>query len=257
MASGIRRPGEFCWVNILTPRPAEAREFFGRVLGWTYFEMPGMGHGMQVGGHNIGGLFDPHGPNTPPGLPPCIGVMVKVEDADRVRERVESLGGRTKPAFDVGENGRMAVCFDPAGANFDVWQPKSKPGTDVDSRLHGAPSWFEAMTTDVAGATEFYCRLFGWTAEVKPMPGMEYTVFRNGGTDAAGMMKVPHEGIPPHWGTYFTVDDADEAAKVAEGLGAQLFVPPMDIPGVGRFCGIVSPQGVRFYAIQYPPLQGA
>jgi hypothetical protein len=28
-------------------------------------------------------------------------------------------------------------------------------------------------------------------------------------------------------------------------------VPPRDIPGVGRFCGIVSPQGVVFYAIKY------
>ena len=45
MATGIRRTGEFCWINMLTPRPAQAMEFFARVLGWTYFEMPGIGHG--------------------------------------------------------------------------------------------------------------------------------------------------------------------------------------------------------------------
>jgi predicted enzyme related to lactoylglutathione lyase len=128
-------------------------------------------------------------------------------------------------------------------------------GTDADSSLHGAPSWSESLTTDVARATAFYCDLFGWTSELKQMPGMDYTVFRNEGTDIAGMMPIPAPSIPPHWETYFTVDDADEAARGAEELGATLFVPPMDIPGIGRFSGIISPQGVRFYAIKYLPRQ--
>jgi len=55
----------------------------------------------------------------------------------------------------------------------------------------------------------------------------------------------------PHWATYFTVKDADETARQAVELGAKLCVPPMDIPTVGRFCGITSPQGVTFYAITY------
>ena len=67
MTTGTRKTGEFCWINMLTPQPAEAREFFGKLLGWTYVEMPGMGHAMQVGGRDIGGLFDLDGPNTPPG----------------------------------------------------------------------------------------------------------------------------------------------------------------------------------------------
>src|SRR5947209_4433950 len=205
MATGTRKAGEFCWINMLTPEPAGAREFFARVLGWTYFEMPGLGHGIRVGGRDVGGLFDLEGPNTPPGLSPMIGVMVKVESADAACERVTSLGGTTKPAFDVMAQGRMAVCFDPNGAEFDVWEPKAMLGTDVDSSLHGAPSWFEAMTTDVGRATEFYTGLFGWTSEVMPMPGSSYTVFKLGGTDVAGMMTIPPEmaGLRPHWTTYF------------------------------------------------------
>src|SRR4051794_40467551 len=66
MATGTRKAGDFCWINMLTPRAAEAMGFFGRVLGWTYFEMPGLGHGMRVGGRDIGGLFDLEGPNPPP-----------------------------------------------------------------------------------------------------------------------------------------------------------------------------------------------
>ena len=48
MAMGIRKTGDFCWINMLTPRPAEAMEFFGRVLGWTYFEKLGRQKVLQV-----------------------------------------------------------------------------------------------------------------------------------------------------------------------------------------------------------------
>jgi predicted enzyme related to lactoylglutathione lyase len=257
--TGHRKTGEFCWINMLTRRPTEAMEFFAAVLGWTYFEMPGIGHGMQVGGRNIGGLFDLEGPATPPGLAPYIGVMVKVENADATCEQVVALGGTARPAFDVGGQGRMAVCFDPNGAEFDVWEPKAMPGSDADRSLHGAPSWTECITTDVGRATEFYAKLFGWTPEVKPMPGFDYTVFRLGSTDVAGLMPIlpGMECVKPHWGTYFTVDDADEAARRAVDLRGTLFVPPMDIPGIGRFCGIESPQGVKFYAIKYLPRQSS
>jgi uncharacterized protein len=253
MATGTRKTGEFCWINMLTPQPEQAREFFGHILGWSYFEMPGLGHGIRVGGRDIGGLFDIDGPNTPPGLTPLIGVMVKVDNADAVCEQVRSLGGTAKPAFDIMEQGRMAVCTDPNGAQFDVWEPKKMQGTDVDSALHGAPCWFETLTNDVDRATEFYSGLFGWTPQVMPMPGYDYTTFKLGDAYVAGLMRItPEMGtMRPHWGTYFTVKDVDETAREAVGLGARLCVPVRDLPGVGRFCGITSPQGVKFYVIKY------
>jgi predicted enzyme related to lactoylglutathione lyase len=253
MATGIRKPGDFCWINMVTPQPDQASEFFARVLGWTYFEMQGLGYGVQVEGRNIGGLFDLDGPNVPPGTVPIIGVMVKVDGADATCEKVASLGGTTRPAFDVLESGRMAVCHDPAGAQFDIWEPKKMLGTDVDSTLHGAPSWFELMTTEVGGATKFYSGLFGWTPGVTPMAESGYTVFKNGGADVAGMMPItPQMGtLRPCWVTYFTVTDADEAAREAVGLGATLCRRMYDIPGVGRSCGITSPQGITFCIIEY------
>jgi len=249
MPTGTRKMGEFCWINMLTPQPKEARTFFGKLLGWTYVKMPGIGHAVQVGGRNIGGLFDLASPNTPKGMRPVIGVMVKVASADAVCEQVTALGGRAKPAFDIGDQGRMAVCFDPNGAEFDVWEPKRMLGTDVDSTHHGAPSWFETLTTDVDRATKFYSDLFGWT----PVPDPKYTTFTLGNEPVAGLMQItPEMGkLQPHWGTYFTVKDADESAREAVKLGTQLCVPLRDIPGLGRFCGITSPQGVRFYLIEW------
>src|SRR5260221_6011133 len=124
MTERTRKAGDFCWINRLTPRSAEAREFFGKLLGWTYGEIPGMGHVVKVQGHDVGGLFDIDSPQTPPGTPPLIGVMVKVESADATAAKVTALGGKSMPAFDIMDAGRMAVCHDPNGAQFDLWESK-------------------------------------------------------------------------------------------------------------------------------------
>jgi len=120
---------------------AAAREFFAALLGWTYAELPGMGHTIRAGGRDIGGLFDLAHPSTPPGTPPQIGVMVKVESADETARQAAALGGQARPPFDVGPAGRLAVLHDPLGANIDAWEPKALQGTDVDTAVHGAPSW--------------------------------------------------------------------------------------------------------------------
>ena len=253
MSSGTRKPSDFCWINMLTPRPGEARAFFGDLLGWTYSEIPGMGHSIKVDGHDIGGLFDLEGPNTPAGTWPLIGVMVKVENADATAAKAIALGGKADPAFDIMNAGRMSVMHDPTGAQIDVWEPKSMTGTNVDNRTHGAPSWFESLSRDSTKAAPFYCQLFGWTSHTASMGDFDYTSFLLDGQPIAGLMQItPEMGtFPSHWGTYFTVNDAEATPKRATELGATIFVPVRPVPGIGRFCGLISPQGVRFYAIEY------
>jgi len=111
----------------------------------------------------------------------------------------------------------------------------------------------DLYTSDPDTSRAFYNQLFGWTAEEMQMPDMQYTTFKLGDAYVAGMMQItPQMGnLAPHWATYFTVKDADETARVAVKLGGKICVPLKDIPGIGRFCGITSPQGVTFYVIRY------
>lgn len=249
----MREAGEFCWINIISPDLAGTRAFFSGLLGWTFPEMPGMGYLIEVDGHRQGGLFDLHGPQTPPGQRPVIGVMVRVDDADAMAARITALGGRALAPMDIGPNGRMVVGHDPGGANFDLWQVKNAPTSDVDGAVHGAMSWFELMSSDPGRDERFYCELFGWTADVMPMPNLTYTTFRRGAGYVAGMTRLtPEMGAErPFWCTYFTVDDVEAAARTAVRLGGTLAFPVAEAPGVGRFCGIVSPQGVGFCVMQY------
>ncbi len=254
MTTAVRANGDFCWINVLTPQPAEAREFFGKLLGWTFSDMQGMGDLIKAGGGDIGGLFDVNSPQTPKGTPAVIGVMVKVEDADAMAEKVTLLGGKSHPPMDIMDNGRMVMCHDPSGANIDLWQAKRQSGATPDKTKHGVPSWFENYTTDVSRASKFYADLFGWTPEVMHMPGMDYTTFKIGDElPIAGMMMIASEmgSMPPHWGTYFSVDNVDETVRKADELGGSVPVPLHDIPEIGRFAGLMSPQGVMFFVITY------
>lgn len=109
---------------------------------------------------------------------------------------------------------------------------------------HGTFCWNELMTTDVKAAGEFYSQLLGWSTE--DWPGeMPYTVFKSGDIQAGGMMaRTPEMGeVPPHWMAYIAVDDVNALAEKVESLGGKIFVPPTDIPSVGRFAVIADPTG--------------
>ena len=125
---------------------------------------------------------------------------------------------------------------------------------DEQFKKHGAFSWCELMTTNPGAAKEFYSKLFGWTTEDMSMvPGMTYTVVKAGGSAIGGIMSMPPQAqdMPPHWGSYVTVDDVDATARTAAQFGGKMLMGPQDIPNVGRFCVIQDPQGAVISAITY------
>jgi predicted enzyme related to lactoylglutathione lyase len=122
-------------------------------------------------------------------------------------------------------------------------------------KTHGAFSWSELMTSDTAGASEFYGKLFGWVIkDMGPQMG-HYRVANIGETGVGGLMAIPAEakGMPPRWGVYVTVDNVDATLEQAKALGAQVCMGPMDVPGVGRMAGFNDPQGAMISVIQYLP----
>ena len=124
---------------------------------------------------------------------------------------------------------------------------------------HGAFSWCELLTTDVAGAKRFYSELLGWTMEPvtheceDSTDTFEYNLVKVDGTEVGGIMAIPAQaqGMPPCWGAYVTVDDVEAAAAKVRELGGEIMVPPKDIPDVGRFCVIRDPQGAALTLITY------
>ncbi len=118
---------------------------------------------------------------------------------------------------------------------------------------HGAFSWTELLTSDVAAARKFYGQLLGWQFKDMNMAAMTYTVVNAGGQDIGGIMPIPPQakGMSPCWGAYVTVDNVDAVTDRVRGLGGKLTVPPTDIPTVGRFAVIQDPQGASISLITY------
>jgi uncharacterized protein len=65
------------------------------------------------------------------------------------------------------------------------------------------------------------------------------------GKDVAGMYQLKEEqkGVPPHWLSYVSVKSADESSKLAEKLGAKVFMGPFDVMDIGRMCVLQEPKG--------------
>ena len=124
---------------------------------------------------------------------------------------------------------------------------------EVSKHAPGSFTWAELATSDPKAAKTFYTALFGWTVLDSPMgPGPEdiYTRLQIGGKDVGALYKMKPEqaamGVPPNWGTYFTVGSADETAKKVKAAGGAVIVAPFDVMDYGRMAVVQGPEGAMF-----------
>jgi predicted enzyme related to lactoylglutathione lyase len=122
---------------------------------------------------------------------------------------------------------------------------------NVDRHKPGNFCWFELATTDQRAAKQFYQTLFGWDAADSPIgPDEVYTIFKRDGRDVGAVYTMRPEqrsqGVPPNWGLYVAVDDADAAAARAATLGATVLAPPFDVMDHGRMSVLQDPTGAIF-----------
>jgi len=113
----------------------------------------------------------------------------------------------------------------------------------------GSFCWIELTTTDQAAAKDFYMKLFGWGVEDNPMgPNDYYSIFKLQGQDtaAACTLRPEQKGMPPYWGIYIAVENADASAKKAAELGGKICAPPFDVMDHGRMAVIQDPTGTTF-----------
>lgn len=114
----------------------------------------------------------------------------------------------------------------------------------------GHALWYDLMTTDLDGAKAFYGSVAGWT--ITPFEGAPepYDMFTAESGPIGGLMTLPDEaaaqGAPPHWIAYFATPDVDASMAKASSLGANVLMPPMSMPEVGRFCVLADPAGAVF-----------
>jgi predicted enzyme related to lactoylglutathione lyase len=267
-------PGVPNWVELRTPEPQAAQDFYGALFGWTFSDAgpaPGGGRYLlaQLSGGAVGAVVqgEPAGWNS----------YVLVDSVDDAAERVRAAGGRVLgPPAEV-EHGRVLAFTDPEGAELRVWEPHGRRGADV-VNAHGSVNFNDLHTGDAAAAAEFYSAVFGWRVLdmgggitmwalgaygdhlERRHPGTRESYAAMGGPAGfedvvASITPVDRDGGPAYWGVTFAVDDADACAARASELGGRVLAGPFDAAWV-RMAVLQDPHGVSFVASQYVPPSG-
>ena len=164
-----------------------------------------------------------------------------------VAARVRDAGGNVIAApSDRFGLATTAICADPAGAVFGLWEPGSIRGAGS-VNAPGTWNFSELNTDDVEGATRFYASVFGWEVSEVDMGAMKGTMVRLPGyadfleqvnpgtkqrhidfgappgfTECVAWFLPLGEGAMPHWSLTISVADADAVAAKARELGGSV-----------------------------------
>jgi len=261
-------PGVPCWVDTTQPDPEAAVAFYGELFGWQFEdvmppESPARYFVARLGGGDVAAVS-----SQMEGAPTAWNTYIWVDNADETAAKVRAAGGSVlSEPMDVGEAGRMAVCADPAGAAFSIWQPNRHRGATVVNEP-GSLNFNDLHTSDAEGARAFYGAVFGWDLLSGGMwalpaygdfleartPGTRERVAEFGGPPrfeevVATLLRI--DG-PARWGVTFAVEDADATAARATELGGTVLIPPVDAPWV-RTTVIADPAGAVFTASKFVP----
>jgi len=272
-----------CWVDTGRPDPAATARFYVDLFGWRFADrMPAGSPGRylvaRLGEHAVAGVG-----SEPGGLTgtPAWATYVSVASADAAAARVREAGGDVRAApSDVLDEGRMAVCADPAGAEFRLWEPRAFAGAEV-VNVAGSWNWSTLVTGEVERAVAFYGAVFGWEPTTMDLgqgevvlcrlpgygeflEGLEPGIRRRhasgglwaGFSDAvAWITPAGNAGDPARWDVTFAVEDADAAAGRAADMGARIVHSPVTM-GVTRVAVLADPGGALFTVSRYQPPSG-
>lgn len=247
--------GAPCWADLSTPDLAGAQRFYAALLGWTFDEADAkMGYytNCRKDGRRVAGMAPKHPDQD---LPTAWSVYLQSSAIDETARKTVEAGGRLMmPPMDIPGSGRMMYGFDPTRAAFGVWQPGDHRGAEL-TDAPGAMCWHELNTRDGGAADEFYRGLFGYEVEqIGDGAGFDYAVWKLDGRVLCGRMQMTSEygDLPPHWMTYFAVEDCDASAEQIKALGGKVLQGPFDSP-YGRIAVVTDPYGAVFSIIKMSP----
>ena len=277
-------PGVPCWIDLTQPDVDATMAFYGGLFGWTFDvrtppDAPATYAYALLDGLFVAAVAGPPSEGEPSGWMS----YVSVDSAETTVATVEASGGKVlTPPTEVGPSGRFAVCADPEGAVFGLWQPGENRGVKV-VNAPGSWNFSELHTADRDGAEAFYGAVFGWASspfypddpnsdrywrlagygeflaasdpEVRAWQEASAGQAPEGFADAVAVeQSLAGEGpdAAPRWTVTFAVADADAAYLRAVELGATTVTPLTDTEYT-RMSTVRDPQGAVFTLSEYRP----
>jgi predicted enzyme related to lactoylglutathione lyase len=273
-ASRTYPPGVPSWVETTQPDLDVARRFYGELLGWTFETVTPPDAAdeyviAKLDGRDVAGLAISGGASA-------WHTYMAVDDADACAAKVTKAGGSvlSEPA-DAGPAGRAAICADPSGAQFRLWQAGKRLGAQAVNEP-GAWNFSDLYTPHPALGIAFYSDVFGWVFDdvgfgiMVRVPGygdhlqatIDPEIHARQGTvqappgfaDAVGWLVPLEAEEAPHWHVTFTIADRDDAVAAARRLGGE--VVSIDDSDWTSTALLRDPSGATFTASQFTPSTG-
>lgn len=247
-------PGKFIWFELVCGDFARARAFYEPLFGW-HVESVAMGDEKYPMIHNgsggIGGLM-----SAQAGERAHWRSYISVLDVDRSYQAALATGATSvTPPADFGPVGRGASIVDPTGAAVSLWHSADGDRPDLEQVPVGDWVWNELWTPDAQKALGFYEQALGYTHEEMNMGDQGiYLVLNASGKSRGGIFQSPDANTPPMWMPYVHVADCDATAARAGELGATVFMPATEVPGVGRIAAMFDPLGAALAFIKPVPM---
>jgi predicted enzyme related to lactoylglutathione lyase len=114
--------GVFCWETLVTPDPAAAAAFYGKVFGFATAQTQNGEGTMFTAGQGGQAVADLQ-PAGAGGRPAWL-TYVQGERAEATRDQAVRLGGKVLvPRIDVPQVGIVSMIADPSGAALGLFQP--------------------------------------------------------------------------------------------------------------------------------------
>jgi uncharacterized protein len=248
--------GEPCWADLQTPDVAAAKDFYGRVFGWTYQDFPtpdGRSYAQAfVRGHLVATIAPQNPLQLEAGTAAEWNVYFAVPDAAELLRDARHSGGTVQFGPEkVGDTGVLGFLAPPGGGTTGIWQA----GTHYGSHLFnepGALAWAELFTPEPQAAIGFFQQLFGHGVTEYPQhDGGSYCTLLIAGSEVAGIVPADEdEDEDADWQIYFGAADIAAAAAAALAAGGEVLVEPDDHPAPGSLATIEDPQGGILNLIQ-------
>lgn len=251
-----RYDGEPCWFDLMTPDREGAKKFYGSVFGWDFADADAEGMPYTMALRQGGPVAGIGSADEESGTPCAWTVYFQTPDVASAGATVKATGGSIIAGpVEVSTHGKMALCTDPEGSVFGLWQAGVHPGSAYVGD-HGSMCWCEVNVRDAQKARTFYDSLFKTKSERLPAEGMTYFTFQNEERNRpqAGVLQMTEEwgDMPAHWMAYFAVEDTDASCETIKKAGGEVKHGPFDTP-FGRMAVVSDPVGAVFTVIKPAP----
>lgn len=247
--------GAFVWYDLVTTQLAASREFYGKLLGWSFKDTVRNGRTYIIasaGGRPVGGMLEIEA--KPDAGPQWVSFFL-VDDVAATAKAAESAGAKILvPPTNLG-NGEAAVIADPQGAPVGFGHVSLRVPTVADAK-HGQFFWTDYMATDGEAAVKFYERLAGFKADTPTALGRGQHLILRTARPRAGLFILPEEvkNARSHWLPHVRVDDPAALATRAVALGGKLLLAPNPNVRKSSLAIVADPAGAPI-ALQKWPIQ--